>query len=78
MDRGVRNDFLEPLKLADDKSAVCLVENSVKLSSYFLKKSLANPMDRHMRRKDDICPFLEETLHLASWKYDYEIVIVHV
>ena len=78
MDRGVRNNVLEPLKFADDKSAVCLVEMSVKISSYFLKKKVANPMDRRMRHRDDICPFPEETLHLASWKYNYEIVIVHV
>ena len=78
MDRGIRNDVLEPLELADDKSAVCLIEMSVNVSSYILKKNPANPMDKHMRHKDDICPFLEETLHLASWRYDYEIVIVHV
>ncbi len=78
MDRGVRNDVLEPLKLADDESAVCLAELSVDISSYILKRKLANPMDKRMRHRDDICPFPEETLHLASWKYDYEIVIVHV
>ncbi len=78
MDRGVRNDVLEPLELADDESAVCLAELSVNISSKIPKRNLANPMDKHMRRRDDICPFPEETPHLASWKYDYEIVIVHV
>ena len=78
MDRSVRNDVLEPLKLADNESAVCLAEISVNIYSYIKKTNLANPMDKHMRHRDDICPFPEETLHLASWKYDYEIVIVHV
>ena len=78
MNRGVRNDILEPLELADDKSAVCLVGVSVKISSYILKRNLANPMDKHTRHRGDICPFPEETLHLAFWIYDYEIVIVHV
>ena len=78
MNRGVRNDVLESLKLADDESAVCLAEVSVNISLCILKRNLANPMDKHMRHRDDICPFPEETLHLASWKYDYEIVIVHV
>ena len=78
MNRGVRNDVLEPLKLADDKSAVCLAGTSVNISSYILKMNLANPMDKHTRHRGDICPFLEETLHLAFWIYDYEIVIGHV
>ena len=78
VDRGVRNDVLEPLELADDQSAVCLAAMSVNLSSRISKKNLANPMDRHMRHRGDICPFLEETLHLAFWRYDYGIATVHV
>lgn len=78
MDRGVRNDVLEPLELADDKCAVCLAGISVNISSYVLKRNLPHPMDKHTRHRGDICPFLEETLHLAFWIYGYETVIVHV
>ena len=78
MDRGERNNVLEPLKLADNESAVCLVVISVNISLYILKRNLANPMDKHTRHRGGICPFPEGTLHQVFWKYDYEIVIVHV